>query len=143
MLVGDAPITTPHGLLAYVESVAVVGDDTLVIGVASSALFDLAESHAVFETDGEDAYRAFQEANYEVQLKPGLAFPFVMRLLEFVPGSRTLEPAVRACDEDGGVLFTLCAPGVDDLVSVAKAHEVMHAKTTYVKPKPRTGVFLR
>ncbi|GAA2748309.1 5'-nucleotidase [Terrabacter aerolatus] len=57
------------------------GSDTLVIGIASSALFDLAESHAVFEGQGEDAYRAFQEANYEVQLRPGIAFHFIKRLL--------------------------------------------------------------
>jgi 5'-nucleotidase len=49
--------------------VAVVGDDTLVIGVASSALFDLAESHAVFEQHGEDAYRDFQEDHYDVTLQ--------------------------------------------------------------------------
>lgn len=56
-------------------------DDTLVIGVASSALFDLSESHAVFAEHGEDEYRAFQEAQYESQLAPGIAFPFIRRLL--------------------------------------------------------------
>jgi 5'-nucleotidase len=40
-------------------------DDTLVIGVASSALFDLSESHAVFTEHGEAEYRSFQEAQYE------------------------------------------------------------------------------
>ena len=56
-------------------------DDTLVIGVASSALFDLSESHAVFTEYGEDEYRSFQEAQYESQLPPGIAFPFIRRLL--------------------------------------------------------------
>ncbi|WP_228941612.1 5'-nucleotidase [Nocardioides sp. Leaf374] len=56
-------------------------DDTLVIGVASSALFDLSESHAVFTEHGEDEYRSFQEAQYESQLPPGIAFPFIRRLL--------------------------------------------------------------
>lgn len=55
--------------------------DTLVIGVASSALFDLTESNAVFEEQGEDKYRSFQEAHYEEQLGPGIAFPFIRRLL--------------------------------------------------------------
>lgn len=58
-----------------------IGDDTLVIGIASSALFDLAESHSVFEQQGEDAYRDFQERNYDTQLSPGIAFPFIKRLL--------------------------------------------------------------
>lgn len=57
------------------------GSDTLVIGIASSALFDLAESHAVFQEHGEDAYREFQEEKYEAQLAPGIAFPFIKRLL--------------------------------------------------------------
>lgn len=56
-------------------------DDTLVIGVASSALFDLSESHAVFTEHGEDEYRSFQEAHYDSQLPPGIAFPFIRRLL--------------------------------------------------------------
>lgn len=58
-----------------------IGDSTLVIGVASSALFDLTESNEVFELKGEDAYRDFQDVNYEEQLSPGIAFPFVRRLL--------------------------------------------------------------
>lgn len=57
------------------------GSDTLVIGIASSALFDLTQSHAVFDKEGEDAYRKFQEENYEAQLQPGIAFPFIKRLL--------------------------------------------------------------
>ena len=68
-------------MTSYGVRVAVIGDDTLVIGVASSALFDLAESHAVFEEHGEDAYRNFQEEHYDVQLPPGIAFPFIKRLL--------------------------------------------------------------
>ena len=63
--------------------------------------------------------------------------------LEFVPETRDLGPTIQACDEDGGVLFTLCAPSIDDLVSVAERGEVMSAKTTYVEPKPRTGIFLQ
>jgi len=59
-----------------------ISEDTLVIGVASSALFDLAQSHAVFEEFGEDAYRDFQEENYDSRLEPGVAFPFIRRLLQ-------------------------------------------------------------
>jgi uncharacterized protein (DUF1015 family) len=62
--------------------------------------------------------------------------------LTFLPELDELDHTLRACDEDGGVLFTLHAPSLDDLVSVAERHEVMSAKTTHVVPKPRTGVFL-
>ncbi|WP_028652635.1 5'-nucleotidase [Nocardioides halotolerans] len=73
----------------------VVSDDTLVIGVASSALFDLAECHAVFEEQGEDAYRDFQEKNYEVQLAPGVAFPFIKRLLALNDLAKGATPIVE------------------------------------------------
>ncbi|MGL4745968.1 MAG: 5'-nucleotidase [Dermatophilaceae bacterium] len=53
----------------------------LVIGIASSALFDLAEGDKVFRRDGEEAYRKHQEKHLDDALSPGVAFPFVHRLL--------------------------------------------------------------
>jgi 5'-nucleotidase len=53
----------------------------LVIGVASSAVFDLGESDAVFKREGEQAYRTFQESHLNVPLAKGIAFSFVRRLL--------------------------------------------------------------
>lgn len=53
----------------------------LVIGIASSALFDLSESDAVFREQGEEAYRAFQEQHLDDTLIPGDAYPFIDRLL--------------------------------------------------------------
>ena len=53
----------------------------LVIGVASSALFDLAESDAVFRKQGEEQYRAYQREHLDDVLAPGVAFPFIRRLL--------------------------------------------------------------
>lgn len=56
-------------------------DGRLVVGVASSAVFDLAESDAVFRRDGEAKYRQFQEENLNNPLGKGIAFSFVRRLL--------------------------------------------------------------
>lgn len=53
----------------------------LVIGVASSALFDLAESHSVYETQGVEQYRLHQEQNLDVPFPKGVAFSFVRRFL--------------------------------------------------------------
>ena len=53
----------------------------LVIGVASSALFDLAESDAVFREQGEERYREYQREHLDDVLEPGVAFPFIRRLL--------------------------------------------------------------
>lgn len=54
----------------------------LVIGVASSALFDLRESDAVFREQGEERYREYQRKHLDDVLEPGVAFPFIRRLLD-------------------------------------------------------------
>ncbi len=53
----------------------------LVIGVASSAVFDLAESDEVFRQKGEEEYRKFQQEKLNDPLPKGIAFPFIKRLL--------------------------------------------------------------
>lgn len=53
----------------------------LVIGLASSALFDLAESDAVFRTKGAQIYREYQRDNQDKPLVRGVAFPFIRRVL--------------------------------------------------------------
>ncbi|MDM5180949.1 5'-nucleotidase [Massilia sp. DJPM01] len=53
----------------------------LVIGVASSALFDLTASHQVYLDSGPDEYRRYQERNLDVILGKGVAFPFIRRFL--------------------------------------------------------------
>lgn len=53
----------------------------LVIGVASSALFDLSESHQVYLDSGTEEYRKYQEAHIDTVLGRGVAFPFIRRFL--------------------------------------------------------------
>lgn len=55
--------------------------EKLVIAVASSALFDLNESDAVFREHGEERYREYQRKNKLNILQKGVAFPFVRRFL--------------------------------------------------------------
>lgn len=56
-------------------------DNRLVIGVASSAVFDLTETDRVFKSEGEEQYRKYQEENLNTPLPKGIAFPFIKRLL--------------------------------------------------------------
>lgn len=56
-------------------------DAKLVVGISSRALFDLSESHALFERDGLEAYGAYQMAHENDLLAPGIAFPLVRKLL--------------------------------------------------------------
>ena len=53
----------------------------IVIGIASRALFDLTESHEVFEQQGVDAYCQYQIANEDQPLAPGVAFHLARKLL--------------------------------------------------------------
>ena len=53
----------------------------LVIGIASSALFDLSESHQIYLDGGEEAYRKYQEDHIDTVLAKGVAFPFIRRFL--------------------------------------------------------------
>jgi len=54
----------------------------LVIGLSSSALFDLEDSDNVFRTQGEEPYRVYQRENQNEPLNKGIAFPFIRRLLQ-------------------------------------------------------------
>ena len=53
----------------------------LIVAISSRALFDLSESHRVFESEGVDAYRAYQVAHESDTLGPGVAFPLVRKLM--------------------------------------------------------------
>ena len=53
----------------------------LVIGISSRALFDLEDSHRVFEEHGREAYCDYQMAHEEDVLAPGVAFDLVRKLL--------------------------------------------------------------
>ena len=53
----------------------------LVVAISSRALFNLDESHAVFENEGIKAYCAYQVERENVILEPGVAFPLVKKLL--------------------------------------------------------------
>jgi 5'-nucleotidase len=56
-------------------------DDKLVIGVASIALFDIQDSDRVWREQGCEAYEAYQRQHENDIFQPGVAFPFLKRLL--------------------------------------------------------------
>jgi 5'-nucleotidase len=53
----------------------------LIVAISSRALFDLEDSHALFEREGIAAYQAFQREREDEILAPGIAFPLVRKLL--------------------------------------------------------------
>ena len=54
----------------------------LVVGISSRALFDLNQSHQIFEKEGIEAYREYQIQNEDQVLDPGEAFNLVTKILK-------------------------------------------------------------
>ncbi len=59
----------------------VTGRHRLVVAISSRALFDLDESHRVFENEGIEAYCRYQIEHEDDVLVTGVAFPLVRKLL--------------------------------------------------------------
>lgn len=55
--------------------------DKLVVAISSRALFDLDESHRIYESEGVEAYRQYQIVHEDEVLQPGDAFALVQKLL--------------------------------------------------------------
>ena len=55
----------------------------LVIAISSRALFNLDDSHQVFEEEGLEAFQRYQVEREDEPLQPGEAFPLVQKLLRF------------------------------------------------------------
>lgn len=67
----------------------------LVIAITSRALFEMEDSHGLFEREGIEAYRAYQRAHEDAPLPPGMAFPLVRKLLAINAGSPADAPHVE------------------------------------------------
>lgn len=63
--------------------------------------------------------------------------------LELVPALMPLVELVRRCDGDGGAIFVLHPPSLEQVKEVADRGEVMPPKATYFHPKPLTGLIVR
>jgi 5'-nucleotidase len=68
-------------------------DRKLVVAISSRALFDLDESHRLFEERGKEAFCQYQIEHEEEILQPGVAYPLVRKLLAIneVLGQPTVE----------------------------------------------------
>ena len=67
----------------------------LIVAISSRTLFDLEDSHVLFERDGLDAYAAFQRSHEDDVLAPGVAFPLVRKLLGLNDGAPPDAPWVE------------------------------------------------
>ena len=67
----------------------------LTVAVTSRALFDLEESHALWQAEGLDAYAAYQRAHEDDVLGPGVAFTVVRKLLALNPHVKFFDSRQR------------------------------------------------
>lgn len=74
-------------------------EDSLVIGIASRALFRLDEEDLIYREQGTEAFVEYQRAHEQDLIKPGVAFPLVEALLKLnqtmgKPGHPAIEIVV-------------------------------------------------
>ncbi|NUS39069.1 MAG: 5'-nucleotidase [Lysobacter sp.] len=67
----------------------------MIVAISSRALFDLEDSHALFEHEGLEAYARFQRLHEDDLLAPGIAFPLVRKLLALNAGAPPEAPRVE------------------------------------------------
>lgn len=91
-----------------------VEKERLVVAVSSRALFDLEAEHRIFEKEGIEAYREYQINHATTPLSPGVAFPFIRRLLslnEYFPDDAEPFRVIvlsRNSPESGQRFFNSC-----------------------------------
>jgi 5'-nucleotidase len=68
--------------------------EKLTVAISSRALFNLDESHAVFESEGVEAYCRYQIEREDIPLEPGVAFGLVKKLLA-LNGRDYAQPCVE------------------------------------------------
>lgn len=93
-------------------------EEKLVVGISSTALFDLSEEDRIFREEGEEAFRAYQIAKKDEPPGPGTAYPFIRRLLHlnsFFPEQKPVEVVILSRnDPEAGVR----------IMNSAQAHEL-------------------
>ena len=67
----------------------------LTIAISSRALFDLEDSHALFEKEGIEPYAEHQRSREDDVLEPGMAFPLVRKLLALNDDAPAEAPRVE------------------------------------------------
>lgn len=63
--------------------------------------------------------------------------------IEFIGGIRGMRELVKRCNEDCKIGFALHPTGIDQLMQISDADEIMPPKSTWFEPKIRSGVIVR
>ena len=91
-------------------------DARLVVAISSRALFNLDESHRIFEEGGEDAYSRHQIEKEDEPLAPGVAFPLARKLLALNGAAPRVEVILisrNSADTGLRIFNSICHHGLD------------------------------
>jgi uncharacterized protein (DUF1015 family) len=69
--------------------------------------------------------------------------PKTDKRIDFIGGIRGLKELERRCNTDCKVAFGCFPTGIDQLIAIADANEVMPPKSTWFEPKLRSGMVVR
>ena len=73
----------------------------------------------------------------------GIKDPRTDDRIKFVGGIRGMDELERMVDQRGyAVAFSLCPPGISELIGIADAGLIMPPKSTWFEPKLRSGLFV-
>ncbi|PJK10923.1 5'-nucleotidase [Lysobacteraceae bacterium NML120232] len=67
----------------------------LIVAITARALFDMEDSHRLFEREGVEAFSAYQREHEDEPLAPGIAFPLVKKLLALNPDPQADNPQIE------------------------------------------------
>lgn len=72
----------------------------------------------------------------------GIADPRTDKRIDFVGGIRGLSYLEKRCKEDMAAAISMYPVGMDELMTVADAGEIMPPKSTWFEPKLRSGILI-
>jgi len=148
--VGDPESRSGQDLLKAISSVCEMekSDETTPARIGRVGLYLDGQSHQIIlpESNGSNLVDQLDVARLQEHiLSPifGVVNPGTHKLIDYVPGPLGVDVVKERCDKDSWVGFLMHPLEIKDLMEVAEAGELMPPKSSYLMPKPRSGVFVR
>ncbi len=148
--VGDPEGRSSQDLLKAISSVCEIekSDETTPARIGKVGLYLDGQSHQIIlpESKGNNLVDQLDVARLQEHiLSPifGVVNPGTHKLIDYVPGPLGVDVVKERCDKDSWVGFLMHPLEIKDLMEVAEAGELMPPKSSYLMPKPRSGVFVR
>jgi uncharacterized protein (DUF1015 family) len=148
--VGDPEGRSSQDLLKAISSVCEIekSDETTPARIGKVGLYLDGQNHQIIlpESKGNNLVDQLDVARLQEHiLSPifGVVNPGTHKLIDYVPGPLGVDVVKERCDKDSWVGFLMHPLEIKDLMGVAEAGELMPPKSSYLMPKPRSGVFVR